>query len=160
HARLFDRPARAYRPGGGRRSAPASSRPALRRACLGGDALPRPTAGDGLAAAQSDPGRPAHDRPRAGSAPARTAPSRPRCDGGGARRLVGGAPRTTPERGDAVAGDAPAGRDAENQALAASERDAAARAAWRAAGATRDPAPVVVVAESGTHTALTRRYGW
>jgi transposase len=59
-----------------------------------------------------------------------------------------------------VAGDAPAGLDAEKKALAASERDEAARAAWREAIATRDPQQFVFVDESGTHTALTRLYGW
>jgi transposase len=45
--------------------------------------------------------------------------------------------------------------------LAASERDEAARAAWRTAVAQRDPAQFVLVFdESGTHIALTRLYGW
>jgi transposase len=39
-------------------------------------------------------------------------------------------------------------------------RDEQARAAWRAAVATRDPAQFVFVDESGTHTSLTRLYGW
>jgi hypothetical protein len=39
-------------------------------------------------------------------------------------------------------------------------RDEAARAAWRAAVAQRDPAQLVLVDESGTHTSLTRRSGW
>jgi transposase len=34
------------------------------------------------------------------------------------------------------------------------------RAAWREAVATRDPQQFVFVDESGTHTALTRLYGW
>ena len=44
--------------------------------------------------------------------------------------------------------------------MAASERDEAARAAWRADIAGRDPQTFVFVDESGTHTALTRLYGW
>ena len=44
--------------------------------------------------------------------------------------------------------------------LAANERDEEARAAWRAEGATLDPQRLVCVAESSTHTALTRLYGW
>jgi transposase len=44
--------------------------------------------------------------------------------------------------------------------LAASERNEEERAAWRAAVATRDPQQFVFVDESGTHTALTRLYGW
>jgi len=59
-----------------------------------------------------------------------------------------------------VAGDPPAGLDAQKKSLAASERDEAARAAWREAVATRDPEQFVFVDESGTHTALTRLYGW
>jgi transposase len=59
-----------------------------------------------------------------------------------------------------VARHAPAGLDAYKKALAASERDEAARAAWREALAGRDPRQFVVVDESGTHTSLTRLYGW
>ena len=59
-----------------------------------------------------------------------------------------------------MAGAAPAGLDASKKALAASERDEEARAAWRAAIAERDPEQFVFVDESGTHTALTRLYGW
>ncbi len=44
--------------------------------------------------------------------------------------------------------------------MAASERNEEARAAWRAALATHDPAQFVFVDESGTHTSLTRLYGW
>jgi transposase len=44
--------------------------------------------------------------------------------------------------------------------VAASERNEEARAAWRSAVATHDPAQFVFVDESGTHTALTRLYGW
>jgi len=50
--------------------------------------------------------------------------------------------------------------DAEKKALAASERNEAARSAWRGAVATRDAEQVVFVDESSTHTSLTRRYGW
>jgi transposase len=39
-------------------------------------------------------------------------------------------------------------------------RDEAARTAWREAVATRDAQQFVFVDESGTHTALTRLYGW
>jgi transposase len=59
-----------------------------------------------------------------------------------------------------VAGDPPAGLDAEKKTLAASERDEQTRAAWRAAVATRDPEQFVFVDESSTHIALTRLYGW
>jgi transposase len=39
-------------------------------------------------------------------------------------------------------------------------RDEQARTAWRAAVATRDPAQLVFVDASGTHTSFTRRSGW
>jgi transposase len=45
---------------------------------------------------------------------------------------------------------------AQKKSLHASERDEAARAAWREAVAGLDPARLVFVDESGTHTALTR----
>jgi transposase len=59
-----------------------------------------------------------------------------------------------------VAGDPPAGLDAQKKALAASERDEEARRAWRAAVAQLDPEQLVFVDESGTTIALTRHYGW
>jgi transposase-like protein/transposase len=60
-----------------------------------------------------------------------------------------------------VASGAPAaGRAAYKKALAASERDEAARVAWRAALASRDVRQVVVVDESGTPTSLPRLSGW
>ncbi|MGZ3675473.1 MAG: IS630 family transposase [Ktedonobacterales bacterium] len=59
-----------------------------------------------------------------------------------------------------MAGDPSTGLDAEKKTLAASERDEAARTAWREAVAQLDPAQFVFVAESGSHTALTRSYGW
>jgi transposase len=58
-----------------------------------------------------------------------------------------------------VASDAPARLDAYKKSLAASERDEAARTAWRAAVATRDPQQLVFVDASGTHTSLTRLSG-
>lgn len=59
-----------------------------------------------------------------------------------------------------MAGAASAGLDAEKKALAASERNEAARAAWREAVGTFDPQQFVFVDESSTHTSLTRLYGW
>ncbi|MGZ3599538.1 MAG: IS630 family transposase [Ktedonobacterales bacterium] len=44
--------------------------------------------------------------------------------------------------------------------MAASERDEAARTAWREAAAQLDPEQFVFVDESGTNIALTRLYGW
>lgn len=59
-----------------------------------------------------------------------------------------------------MAGDAPARLDAQKKTLAASERDEAARATWREQVAQLDPQQLVFVDESGTHTSLTRLYGW
>ncbi|HEV2460801.1 MAG TPA: IS630 family transposase [Ktedonobacterales bacterium] len=59
-----------------------------------------------------------------------------------------------------MAGDPPARLDAQKKSLAASERNEEERTTWRAAVATRDPAQFVFVDESGTHTSLTRLYGW
>jgi transposase len=71
-------------------------------------------------------------------------------------RALGAGAGRAPERGDDVAGAAPPGLAAPKKSLAASERDEAARAAWRAEVAALDPAACVFVAESGTHTSLTR----
>jgi transposase len=73
---------------------------------------------------------------------------------------VGGALRPTVECGDDVAGEPPAGLDAEKKSLAASERDEEARHAWREAAAQLDPQQVVFVDESSTNSSLTRRDGW
>jgi transposase len=59
-----------------------------------------------------------------------------------------------------VARHPPPGLDAQKKTLAASERDEETRSAWRAAAAQLDPQQFVFVDESGTHTALTRHYGW
>ena len=59
-----------------------------------------------------------------------------------------------------MAGDPSAGLDAEKKTLAASERNEQERTAWREVAASRDPQQFVFVDESGTHTALTRLYGW
>ncbi len=59
--------------------------------------------------------------------------------------------------GDAPRDQAP-GLDAKKKSLSATERDEAARAAWRAAARPLDPAELVFVDESGTHLALTPTY--
>jgi transposase len=69
---------------------------------------------------------------------------------------VGGRAGGARERGDDVAGLGAAGLAAQKKSLHASERNAAARAAWRAEIATVDPARLVFIDESGTHTAMTR----
>ncbi|HEX6122808.1 MAG TPA: IS630 family transposase [Ktedonobacterales bacterium] len=64
------------------------------------------------------------------------------------------------ERDDDVASDPPPRLDAQKKSLAASERHEEARTAWRDDAAQRDPQQFVFVDETGTHTSLTRRYGW
>lgn len=53
-------------------------------------------------------------------------------------------------------GAAEAGPAAQKKRLVAAERDEVARAAWRAEAAALDPAGLVFVDETSTHTALTR----
>ena len=59
---------------------------------------------------------------------------------------------------DDAAGDPAPGLDAQKKTLAASERDEAARAAWRAEVAALDPADLVFVDETGANRAVTPRY--
>ena len=73
---------------------------------------------------------------------------------------MGGAAGPGAERGDNVAGHAPPRLDPQKKSLAASERNEETRAAWREEAAGRDPTRYVFVDETGTHIALTRRYGW
>ena len=70
---------------------------------------------------------------------------------------MGGGHRGAGQRGDDVAGAAAGGRAAQKKSLIAAERDEAARAAWRTEAATLDPADLVFVDETSTHTAMTRR---
>jgi transposase len=56
-----------------------------------------------------------------------------------------------------VPGIAPAGLAAQKKTLSASERDEDARAAWREEVAALDPADLLFLDETSTHTALTRR---
>jgi transposase len=56
-----------------------------------------------------------------------------------------------------VAGAAARGLAAQKKSLIATERDESARAAWRDEVATLNPADLVFVDETSTHTALTRR---
>ncbi len=65
--------------------------------------------------------------------------------------------RCSGQPGDDVAGAAAAWLAAQKKSLLASERDEAARAAWRADVATLDPRDLVFVDETSTHTGLTRR---
>ena len=54
-------------------------------------------------------------------------------------------------------GAAAPGVAAQKKTLSASERDAAARAAWREEAAALDPADLLFLDETSTHTAMTRR---
>jgi transposase len=74
--------------------------------------------------------------------------------------VVGRALQPAAQRSDDVAGNPPAGLDAEKKVLAASERDEEARTAWREAVAQLDPQQFVFVDESGTNSSLTRLSGW
>jgi transposase len=60
---------------------------------------------------------------------------------------VGGGPRP-----------GPGGDHAQKKSLIATERDEAARAAWRAAAAALDPRDLVFLDETATHIAMTPRY--
>ena len=70
---------------------------------------------------------------------------------------MGGGDRRRRQSRDDVAG-APTSRLAtQNKSLIAAERDETARAAWRLDASTLNPADLVFVDETSTHTALTRR---
>jgi transposase len=70
---------------------------------------------------------------------------------------VGSGHRYTGQPGDDVAGAAESGLAAQKKSLIAAERDESARTAWRDEAATLDPADLIFVDETSTHTALTRR---
>jgi transposase len=74
--------------------------------------------------------------------------------------VVGRAHWPAGEPDDDVAGAAAPRLDAQKKSLAASERDEEARTAWREQVAQLDPEWLVFVDECGTHTSLTRLYGW
>ncbi len=69
---------------------------------------------------------------------------------------MGSGARRAPERGDDVARLGSPRLAAQKKSLIASERDEAARTAWRQEAEGLDPAQFVFVDESGTHTSLTR----
>lgn len=70
---------------------------------------------------------------------------------------MGGDHRGAAQPGDDVAGAAASRVAAQKKSLIAVERDEAARTAWRDAVAALDPAALIFVDETSTHTALTRR---
>jgi transposase len=73
---------------------------------------------------------------------------------------VGGGDRRAGQPVDDVARAAPARLDAEKKTVVASERDEAARAAWRDEAALLDPAALVFLDESSTNRAMTPRRAW
>lgn len=70
---------------------------------------------------------------------------------------MGGNHRGGGQPGDHVAGAQAGGVAAQKKSLIAAERDEAARTAWRGEAAALDPADLIFVDETSTHTALTRR---
>ena len=70
---------------------------------------------------------------------------------------MGGNHRGGSQPGDHVAGTRASRLAAQKKSLIAAERDEAARAAWRDEAATLNPADLVFVDETSTHTGLTRR---
>jgi transposase len=70
---------------------------------------------------------------------------------------MGSGHRHSGQPGDDVTGAAARGLAAQKKSLIAAERDESARAAWRDEAATLDPADLIFVDETSTHTALTRR---
>jgi transposase len=69
---------------------------------------------------------------------------------------VGDDPWRAGERADDVPSAAAAGAATQKKCIVATERDETARAAWRAAHADLDPATLVFLDETSTHTAMTR----
>jgi transposase len=70
---------------------------------------------------------------------------------------VGGDHRGAAQPGDDVAGATARGLAAQKKSLIAAERDESARTAWRDEAAALDPADLIFIDETSTHTALTRR---
>jgi transposase len=70
---------------------------------------------------------------------------------------VAGDHRRAAQPGDDVAGAAASGLAAQKKSLIAAERDEPARTAWRDEAAALDPADLIFIDETSTHTAMTRR---
>ena len=75
-------------------------------------------------------------------------------------RLVARAVRRSGEHGDDESSAHAAGPDPEKKSLKASERNEAARAAWRAEVAAVRPEDLVFVDETGSHLGYTPAYAW
>jgi transposase len=70
---------------------------------------------------------------------------------------VGGDHRGAAQPGDDVAGVAASRVAAQKKSLIAAERDESARTTWRDEAAALDPADLIFIDETSTHTAMTRR---
>ena len=70
---------------------------------------------------------------------------------------MGGGYRGARQPGDDVAGAAAGRLAAQKKSLLAAERDESARTAWRDDAVVLDPADLIFVDETSTHTAMTRR---
>ena len=70
---------------------------------------------------------------------------------------MGGDHRGAAQPGDDVAGAPARGLAAQKTSLIAAERDESARTAWRDEAAALDPANLIFIDETSTHTAMTRR---
>lgn len=71
---------------------------------------------------------------------------------------MGSSDRCPPQHRDHVAHPGTPRSTAQKKSLIASERDEAARTTWREEAANLDPAQVVFLDETSTHTSLCRRY--
>jgi hypothetical protein len=156
HEAVCGRPPRAAAGRHRRRPQPSRGRPPLRRRSRHHRALaPSPArARQRGAIAAPWPTAPHRAGTGAGVAGAGTGPAR--CHAARALRPVGRRAGGAAQRSHHVAGLAATGLAAHKKALHASERNDAARAAWWAEVATLDPARLIFVDESGTHTAMTR----
>ena len=74
--------------------------------------------------------------------------------------LVAGGVRGRGEHGDDESGAHPTGLDAKKKTLRASERNEAARAAWREEVATVRPEDLVFLDETGSHLGYTPTHAW
>src|SRR5215210_2615288 len=154
-ARLFAGFARAHRGGGRRGTGPAGGGGAVPGRAGHDQQLPAAAARDGRVGPAPPAGRPARDRAGAVPSAGGTGAGRPRRHAGAALRAVGGGDRAGGQREHDVADDRARRLDLQAKTLGAAERDEVTRRAWRDEVAAWDPDGVVVLAETGTHAAMT-----